>query len=205
MNIAIAGPMGSGKSTVAGILRDKHGFQIVTLAEPLYRAADLGRQFIKTDDVFPIEIQTFWRSVVGPHLADQAYRLWMRLAWEHVDLLCSGEKPRAFLIDMGTAIREIGESAFVVYALLNTRQGNWVCDDLRMRNEAELLYDADWRLVRVDPGDRVLKPEGIEYQKHETETDLDDWTDWDGVIRTEGPMEDLPAKVQSLLQQLAGQ
>jgi hypothetical protein len=164
----------------------------------------LGRRFIETDDVFPAEVQTFWRSVVGPHVADQAYRLWMRLTWKYVDLLCSGKKPRAFLIDMGTAIREISESAFVCYALLNTRQGNWVCDDLRMRNEAELLYDADWRLVRVDPGNRVLNPEGLEYQKHETETDLDDWTDWDAVIRTDGPKDDLYLNVVTMLVKLCG-
>ena len=209
MNLALHGPICSGKSTVAHLLRDLHGYSIVTLAKPIYVAAELSREFIGGTNLFPVDLQDFISALTDAD-NEAIYHDWLGLMSKHTEVLLSGKKPRAFLQDFGMMMRSYDEGVFIRRAIEDAEYDRSVCDDLRMNDEAWALRDAGWLLVKVDlPEEKRLErverlyPEQKKLLGHQTECDLADWQSWDGVICTDCPESELPGRVQVLLDGLS--
>lgn len=210
MKIALHGTICSGKSTIARLLSEHHGFTTVTLASPIYLAAALSKKLLTTDDLFPVSLYEFLGGLVDDQFVGPIYHCWMRLAWEHHDLLMSDEKPRAFLQDFGSLVREYDETAFIRRVLENA-EDEAVCDDLRMWDEAEAMMNDGWLLVKVElPEEKRLErvqrlyPEQLGRLQHKTETYLADWTEWHGTINTDCMKDEMPGRVGKLLDDLRG-
>lgn len=208
MKIALHGLIGSGKSTIAKCLRDEHGFQIVTLAQPIYIATNLSREFICGTHVFPVDLQNYIADLTDAD-GETIYAEWMGLMRKHCNLLMEDGKPRAFLQDWGTMIKSFDENVFIRHALERVEKDNCVCDDLRLADEACAFRADGWALVKVVLPESIrmervnsLYPEQVSLLNHHTETELSGWDDWDGYICTGGLVEDLPGKVEALLGEL---
>jgi len=106
MNIAIAGKMASGKTTLANHLVER-GYQKVSLAG---KVKEIAR------DLFQME-----------------------------------EKDRPLLQQIGMKMREIRPSVWIDYIIhLGEQHDNLVIDDVRFVNEARVLQEAGWIVIRLN-------------------------------------------------------
>ena len=209
INIALHAKLCSGKSLIAQLLRDHHGYNVVTLASPIYTAANMSVTYLQSDASFSLAMLDFLAALTNKRVAPLVFRKWLELLDHHEEVLLSGSKPRAFLQDFGSLVREFDENAFIRTAL-ETSEGKCVCDDLRLLDEAWAFRDSGWALVKVDLPeavrlDRVRRtyPEQVHLLQHRTECELDDWQDWDGVVSTDCLVEEMPDRVSRLLASLA--
>lgn len=69
---------------------------------------------------------------------------------------------------------------------------NWIISDVRFPNEAKAVKDRDGILIRLNRNTRLDSV-------HESETSLDNYSDWDYVIENNGTIEDLIEKVKQIL------
>jgi hypothetical protein len=58
------------------------------------------------------------------------------------------------------------------------------CPDVRFRNEAQTIRNVNGKLIRV-------KRSGYDTGSHDSERDLDSWSDWDMVVQNDGSLADL--------------
>lgn len=210
MNLSISGRICSGKSAIAHILRDKHGYTVTTIAEPLYTLADLARAYIGLgfDGVGPVV--DYLLDLTHSDNVNAAYNAFLEQAWHHGKSLLDDEKPRGFLQDLGTALRAIDGDIFVRAAVNKAQAGKIVVDDLRMVNEATAFRQARFKLVRIDVDEavRMQRVEELGYDKnrlsHITETALDDWTDWDYRFDGGCGKDELEWQVSAMLDLLKG-
>lgn len=208
MNIAISGKVGAGKSLLAQVLRDNHGYSICTLATPIYAAADLARRFIETDSR-PKDTLDYLSTLTTPENAEVMYGRWLELVVEFQDELRSGKKCRGFLQTFGMAFRELDSEVFIRACIASANGGgHFCCDDTRMPNEAQAFREAGWKLVRiVVPEDvQLARVEALGYDKsrlgHITESALDDWSEWDYVFNGACPKDEVPERVRKMLERL---
>lgn len=205
MNLSISGRICSGKSAIARILRDKHGYTVTTIARPLYDLADLARAYIGLgfDGIGPVV--DYLLDLTHTDNVNAAYNAFLEQAWHHGKSLLDDEKPRGFLQDLGSALRAIDGDIFVRAAVNNAHAGRIVVDDLRMVNEATAFREAGFKLVRVevDEAVRMQRVDELGYDKsrlnHVTETALDNWTDWDYRFDGGCPKEELSGRVEEML------
>jgi hypothetical protein len=128
-NIALAGRMGTGKTTIAWELAVRHGYAMESLAKPIKEILDLA---------YPIVGKTTAQRVATPTgTASRTGRELMQL--------------------LGTdAVRNNVDLDFWIRCLfkrLETTPKPWVIDDLRFPNEVEALAKAGFYTVRlVRPG-----------------------------------------------------
>ena len=207
-NLALHAKLCSGKSVTAKLLQERHGYHLVTLAAPIYSAAQLSRTYLQSDALFSLTMLDFVAGLTNKRFAPLIFKQWLSLIDFHEAELLSGKKPRAFLQDFGQLVRDFDENAFIRMAL-ESAEGQCVCDDLRLLDEAWAFRDAGWSLVRLDLPEAVrlervrrFYPEQVHLLQHRTECDLDDWTDWDAVLSTDCPLEELPGRVDALVQSL---
>jgi hypothetical protein len=165
--IGISGKKGSGKSTVASEIERLAPGQFVeeTFAKPLKQA---------------IPILFNWED---RDLNDGVVKATVDERW--------GVTPRFVLQDMGTDyLRKTFGQDFFVKNLKHRLERDGcpprvIISDLRFKNEAEMLrYEGAflWRIERP----------GLEStDTHPSETDLDDWKDWDFVIQNNASLEHL--------------
>lgn len=93
---------------------------------------------------------------------------------------------------LGTdAIRNhLAKNAWVIAAFASVnRDSKWVFTDIRFPNEAQAIRDRGGILVRVNRKQRGQLCGRSE--KHESETALDGWRDWDFVFDNDGTLEQL--------------
>lgn len=80
---------------------------------------------------------------------------------------------------------------------------NWIITDVRFPNEVEAIKKRRGIVIRVNrPNINKLIDSGIDVSKlnqHESETALDNYTDWDYIIDNNGSIEDLIEKVKQML------
>jgi len=146
MKIAIAGKLQHGKTTVAQYLERTYGASIVSIASQLKEK--LIAAGVDREAIYKTkpDLVRELMQVYGQAISAQDEDFWIRCALEEAQ-----------------SCEEFGEEMVVI-------------DDLRFRNEARILREEGWLLVRVertdaqDPG-RV----GLDI----SEIDLDDWEDWD--------------------------
>ena len=78
-----------------------------------------------------------------------------------------------------------------------TTMPNWIVSDVRFPNEAEAIKNKEGILIRVNRNKTLNKVNNI--SKHESETALDYYEEWDYVIDNEGSIEELIEKVKEVL------
>jgi hypothetical protein len=87
--------------------------------------------------------------------------------------------PRDMLQRLGTDLirNQLHKDAWVnaLFSTYDDLQSKWIITDMRFPNEAQAVRDRGGLLVRVERPD-------IKLMDHESETGLDDWTDWDLVF-----------------------
>ena len=125
VSVALIGPKGAGKSTLAAFLAQEHGYHRLSFADPLRALAA-------------------W--AYGPVDKEQLYTV------RHGDQeeVMSG---RTLLQRLGTeAIRAFDEEFWLRCAArtLDENSGPWVIDDCRFPNERRLLAERGFLLVRLD-------------------------------------------------------
>lgn len=77
---------------------------------------------------------------------------------------------------------------------------NYIISDLRFKNEADILKKEGFVLIRVNRTDNTVSTS--RNREHSSETDLDDYTQFDYVINNDGSLEDLRFKVKEILSDL---
>ena len=165
----------SGKDTVAGILRERHGFQHTAFAAKLKHAAKavFGLSTEQCNDLpYKEEVDPFW-----------------------------GLTPRDIVQRMGTeAMRGTFGPDVWIRALERTVTGyavDWVISDVRFPNEAEAIQRWGGFVVRVSRRDDLRGTVG--QPTHASETALAGWRGWDYVIDNNGTLEDLEHGVRTML------
>ena len=99
-----------------------------------------------------------------------------------IELFGMKEKDRKLLQDIGTNMRLIDEDVWVKY-IVNTSNDYVIIDDLRFENEARLLKENNWILIRLNISqelqkERIMKTyphtynEHLDNLNHESEMDI---------------------------------
>lgn len=126
MLIGLCGAAGCGKTTIAEGLRDRHGFKILSFADPLYDA-------VSVITGVPVE-----------RLKDRAVK--------EVELAGIGKSPRFLLQTLGTdwGRRMIDENIWVNAAMARVADDeDVVIADVRFDNEADAIRDRGGRVLYV--------------------------------------------------------
>jgi len=180
MIISITGRIGSGKDTVAEIIQSispYHNWEVKKFAGKLKEIAELLTGVPKIN----FEDQEFKKQT----MSDQ---------W--------GMTYRDFLQKLGTEAMRNGlhenvwvNALFSDYTPFESQLPNWIITDTRFPNElqAAKLHKAITIKVIRDSGNTIGT-------LHSSETALDDFTEWDYIIDNNGTIEDLKAKVISILE-----
>ena len=167
MRIALAGKIKAGKSTVATYLDATYDSITVSIAGQLKQR--LVEAGVDREDLFERkpELVRDLMQIFGEVIRGQDEDFWIKTALGEAD---AGEDAGFDLV---------------------------VIDDLRYRNEAIMLREEGWLLVRLvctnapDPGVAGT---------HLSEIDLDDWDDWDLVIKAKyGDLHALFSGIDSLI------
>lgn len=86
------------------------------------------------------------------------------------------------------------------YEIANTepiiKYPNWIITDVRFPNEAQAIKDRNGLLIKINRHSDFEN--AISDTIHPSETQLDDYKDWDYVIENDGTIEDLIDKIKSL-------
>ena len=108
------------------------------------------------------------------------------------------EWERNVLRIIGSAYRAVDEDYWLRQC--HEPSGNTVYDDVRYPNEARWVRDRGGILIRL-----TEIPIGYTWDEHESETALDEWTDWDAVYERipDSTVEDMYAWAEKQLQGVA--
>jgi hypothetical protein len=113
--------------------------------------------------------------------------------------------PREILQKAGTDAmrRAFGDSVWVktIMRRLQLFKERPVISDVRFKSEANSIQYAGGVVIRIDR-DIPLDPK---IDKHESETDLDDWNRWDYVIGNSGTLEEFHEKVHKIVERVLAQ
>lgn len=203
MRIAFCGPRGTGKTTLARHLEERHGFARMSLAAPIKRII----AECPTDSHERHQYLLQWaRELFSGSLVLQA-----RFATEAARALAAERDPgrRAQLI--GTDVgRALDQEVWIRYMLTHLPDGPVAVDDVRFANECEALRAARFRLVRLTAPPDVLaarlaaRAAERRDPDHASERGLEGIPDdyWDAVFDTSEPWEATAARLEALLAKL---
>jgi len=154
--LGISGKRGTGKSTLANSLRNRAGFEEISLAAPLKEMVrrDLGLTIDQTDGPFK-EAPTQYRRTDGSFFT-----------------------PRDIMIRVGTLYRSFDPQFWVKKAFSNLTDGGlYVVSDVRFANECNAIKELGGLLVRIDRSQdlNIFKAALDDL----SETELDAWGKWD--------------------------
>lgn len=103
---------------------------------------------------------------------------------------------RELLQLIGTKLRDIDPDIWIKALDKDTRgYSDVMITDVRFLNEAEYIKSKGGLLVRIN------RP-NLEEDQHISETELDNYSNWDYVIKNDGTMEDLVHKVNQMIKDL---
>jgi len=74
-----------------------------------------------------------------------------------------------------------------------------VITDVRFKNEAQAIRDRGGILIRIEGDPANINKNSTRDHNHPSETDLDDWTDWDVYIDNNGTLDDLLIQAKGFL------
>ena len=79
------------------------------------------------------------------------------------------------------------------------KDANCYVSDLRFRNEAAMLRDEGFILIKINRGDRIIDRS----QTHASENDLLNWDGWDHTIENNGTKEEFYEKIDKIINEHA--
>lgn len=179
MLIGLSGYARSGKDTVAEYLVEHYGFTRMAFADPMKEALRRLNPLITFGGMDGISLA--WAVE--------------KSGWEVV----KDESPevRGLLQRMGTEVGRnmFGEDFWVDYAIGQSwKNDNVVFSDVRFRNEAHAIqknWGQNWRINR---------PGSVAANDHISETQMDGYSEFDLVLSNDGPLEELYAKIDSIME-----
>ena len=192
MNIAIAGGMGSGKTTVAKYLVDKYDFWKYALADYIKEIAREIRLFNS------IEATNMIYKMVGENYLPiylDVFKLCNK---------CQGKSNRWLYQVLGTDIvRKYKKNVWVEHLYEQIMDKPFVViDDVRFKNELKFFKDRDYVTIKIEcyaTIPRLMKRDGyVEGLKHVSETELDNAT-FDYTIDNNGTLEELYQQVDNMI------
>lgn len=211
--IAISGPMASGKTTVLTAILGEFKCEREAFARPLKELAEAAiLDTVLRDSAVARILQRLFaqRAALGLR-AYQIYESLRQDCFEELEAQKEGKKARVFLQQLGSCFRELDEDVWAKDIVARTSDGrSYVVDDLRYENEARILRDNGWRLIRCQvPEDirrcRIAKLYG-KYDEsvllHPSEIELDYWDDWDYILNTGVPLEEQSLEVSKMMEAL---
>lgn len=160
-----------------------------------------GKQFSGKDTVAKILLErfkTFKRIGIGDAIK-MLYSKKTGLTVEEIEK--NKSTYRQDLIDLG----DWGRAQNPDYWLnsLIAYEGNTIVTDIRVKHELDLFRSYNAFAVRVEASEEVRSKRGVlSSQNDNTETALDNITDWDYVINNEGTYEELLEKSEKLIEVL---
>lgn len=186
MIIGLSGELRSGKDTVAEMLRQRWGFEVISFAHALKEEV----------------IARLWRTLVAIHELEGHAHENTSCSWANreaciKDMVWNRKPPatRALLQEYGTEIRRQDNPAYWEERWMERVAGRplVVAADVRFENEARAVLAQGGELWLVErPGlERVESP-------HVSEEFCKTWTRWDAVIGNGGTIEGLSTQVDAL-------
>lgn len=169
MLVGLCGAAGSGKSTIADALRTRHGFKVVSFADPLYEAVSL----ITGVDVCRLKDRAFKESPL-PGI---------------------GKSPRHLLQTLGTewGRQMVSPDIWVSAAMARVESYGTVIADVRFDNEADAIRSRGGKVLYVvRPGWRCL---GEGEARHSSEQGVS-LEKINGVIDNSGTVDSLLEQVE---------
>lgn len=97
--------------------------------------------------------------------------------------------PREIWIQIGNKLREIYPETWIQYVLQGIDADIIIISDLRFQNEALAVRKAGGMLIKIE---RSNMPQGTD----PAEIDLNNWTDWDGIISNNLTLDDLNTEIE---------
>lgn len=188
MILGLAGPIGVGKTTLAQQLGQR-GFVRVPFAEAIRE-----------------EVLAKFPRTLRAHLLSKDEQLVFLTDAEWLDrvsrALLTKTDPffRAILQEMGTEVRRADDPDYWVKRWTERVRGleRAVADDMRFPNECQAVRDLGGWLIKVERA-------GYERRDgHESERALDDWKDWDMVVKNDGGLDQLTETASGLALLLGG-
>lgn len=177
--IGISGKIGSGKDTLADFLQKWSNKPILAKKSFAYKLKMTGAFLTGTDS-----------------------SLWFTQEGKNVYLDAWGMTIGEFQQKLGTeAIRNgLHSNAWIIslFADLN-KDSRWVITDMRFKNEAKAVKDNGGILVRIDGDPTNTRTNSKRDLTHPSETDLDDFQDWDVHYKNTGTLADLEVVAQLIL------
>ncbi len=173
---------GSGKTTVAKYLAKQHNFAVISFATPLKRMV---AGFLNSYGYIPTEIEellTERKNEILPKLKISTRQLLQTLGNEWGRECISNE--------VWLRTWELTADRYLQLGI------NVVCDDVRYENELALIQEKGGEIWRVDRNEAVVN------HPHSSEGQLDDFTDWDCVLKNNSTETDLTRSVFELLNPL---
>lgn len=204
MRIAFCGSRGTGKTTLAEYLAQRHGFTRCSLAAPIKRIIAEAPQ-----DSYERH-QFLWRW--AEELFPGRFMLQARFATEAGRLFVTEKDPGRRAQQLGTDIgRALDPEIWIRYLLEHLPAGPVAVDDVRFPNECERLRDAGFILIRlVAPADVLAarlaaRPGERRDPSHPSEHGLEGLSHdyWDAVWDTSEPFEATIARLEALLRNAA--
>lgn len=179
MLIGLSGYARSGKDTVADYLVKNYGFTRMAFADPIREA------------LYRLDPHITFASMPGIKLS------WAvdKSGWEVVKE--ESEEVRGLLQRMGTEVARnmFGEDFWVDYAIGQSwKNDNVVFSDVRFRNEATAVqknWGVNWRINR--PGTKAANA-------HISETQMDNYRDFDVVLENNGSVQELHDQIDMIME-----
>lgn len=184
MNIALSGWSGSGKDELASVAQKHFGYRRASAGDVCKREV---MDFLDTHGV------TYrWENFHGSQ-ADKLQKIELELP--HFNF--SGtfrELTGAWALE-----KTANDPLYFVRAMMREvdQSDSLIVTDLRMTAEAEYYRSLGFRIVRIERG--CLAPSGSKLDHI-----LDDYCDWDAVIRNDGSLDEFKQGAEVLLKMLAG-
>ena len=169
----------AGKDTVAAHLVNNYSFIQESFAYPLKE--HIGRQICGFNDK---QLYGAWKETIDPE-------------W--------GMTPRQMLQLIGTdALRKVVHDSFWVIPMKRKlkehirNERHVVISDVRFMNEINLIKEIGGKVVKVVRHN----PDKISgFEKHSSETELENFSDWDYVLENNGTLEELYMKADIMMKQ----
>ena len=174
---------GSGKSTIASILQDHHGYAILPLASPIKTMAGTFLEGLGVSDMRSYQYRFRDKEAIIPEAGVSARHIMQTLGTEWGRQCIH---PEVWLRAWEAQYRQHSPTTPIVV------------DDIRFRNEAQFLE----RLGATLWG--VCRPGTERESTHSSEGDLDTYTGFDARIVNKGSIDDLKAMLRRRLEAPAG-
>jgi hypothetical protein len=213
MKLGIVGRMASGKTTVANNLCEHYGFVRYSLASKLKEMCELHKPGWSEQEAYPMLMKHLQDLFPGDDFRT-LHSLASDIITVFADIPVVDGKNRRLLQVVGTdVIRKISPDVWTNY-LIRYIDGqmppNAVVDDVRFRNEAELLRAHRYRIIKLEvpEEERILRlhesygrPPTDEELNHPSEAEVDTIPDEhiDYVLRTDGPKSEQLVLISAML------